>query len=93
MIRLSKEQMKEKLDFIENYVNAYNAADGSPYDANSNVASKNIATLMAELNKDVFIQVNRTLIKKELEELYGKGENSIAEKYIKQLEAHECLTV
>ena len=40
-----------KLEFIEQYKKASNAATGSKFDANSNVTEKNIATMGAELPK------------------------------------------
>ena len=47
-VKLTSKQLEQKFNFIENYKKANNAAEGSNVDANSNVASKNIATLMAE---------------------------------------------
>ncbi len=63
MIRLTSDQVAKKIDFIDHYINSSNAADGSKVDANANVTSKNIATMEAELNKDINIQVNRALVK------------------------------
>ena len=48
MIRLSQEQIDQKIKFISNYIGASNAADGSKMDANANVSSKNIATMEFE---------------------------------------------
>lgn len=89
MVRLSDEQIKSKLDFIKNYCNADNAADGSTFDPNSNVITKNLATMNAELNKDSNIQVKRALIKNQLYKMFGED---IANKYIEQLEKHEIYT-
>ena len=89
MLRLSDKQIKSKLDFIKNYCNADNAADGSTFDPNSNVIAKNLATMNAELNKDSNIQIKRALIKNKLYEMFGK---EIADKYIEQLEKHEIYT-
>lgn len=86
MIRLSEEQISKKINFIENYINSNNAADGSVMDANANVSSKNIATMEAELNKDINIQVNRQLVKNKINDLFGAD---LAEEYIRQLESHE----
>ncbi|MFD1292511.1 anaerobic ribonucleoside-triphosphate reductase [Lutibacter holmesii] len=86
MLRLSEEQITKKINFIENYITSNNAADGSVMDANANVSSKNIATMEAELNKDINIQVNRKLVKNKINELFGA---ELAEEYIRQLEAHE----
>lgn len=86
MLRLTTDQVTKKINFINNYINASNAADGSKMDANANVSSKNIATMEAELNKDINIQVNRQLIKNKIEELYG---TDLSNEYIKQIEQHE----
>ncbi len=86
MIRLSQQQIEKKIAFIENYINANNAADGSTMDANANVSSKNIATMEAELNKDINVQINRQLIKNKIAQLYG---NDLAKEYVRQIESHE----
>lgn len=86
MIRLTENQLTKKIDFIQNYINSNNAADGSAVDANANVTSKNIATMEAELNKDINIQVNRTLVKNKINELFG---SSLAAEYVRQIEEHE----
>ncbi|WP_457615655.1 anaerobic ribonucleoside-triphosphate reductase [Lutibacter sp.] len=86
MIRLTTEQVSKKISFIENYIKSNNAADGSVMDANANVSSKNIATMEAELNKDINIQVNRQLVKNKIRNLFG---DELANEYIRQIEAHE----
>ncbi|SDX85747.1 ribonucleoside-triphosphate reductase [Lutibacter oricola] len=86
MIRLTEQQLSKKIDFIENYINSSNAADGSAVDANANVTSKNIATMEAELNKDINIQVNRSLVKNKISELFGE---EMSNEYIRQIEDHE----
>lgn len=86
MIRLSDAQLAKKIDFIDHYINSSNAADGSKVDANANVTSKNIATMEAELNKDINIQVNRALIARKIASLFGEH---TAQEYIRQIEAHE----
>ena len=45
MIRLNEKQIGDKISFINNYINAENAATASTMDANANVDSKNIATM------------------------------------------------
>ena len=52
MIRLTQNQIQQKIDFISQYLQASNAATASQVDANANVTSKNIATMEAEINKD-----------------------------------------
>tara|TARA_R110000868_G_scaffold143068_1_gene360736 strand:+ start:1861 stop:3729 length:1869 start_codon:yes stop_codon:yes gene_type:complete len=86
MIRLSQEQIDEKIEFINYYLKSTNAADGSKVDANANVTSKNIATLEAEINKDINIQVNRELIKQKISLLFGE---ELSNEYKRQIESHE----
>lgn len=78
--------IKEKIDFINNYIKAKNAADGSKFDANANITSKNICTLQNELFKKEIIKINRELMKQKITDLY---DSSLAEEYIRQLESHE----
>ena len=89
MVRLTNEQVEAKKAFINNYINAQNASDGSKLDANANVSSKNIATLGAELNKDINIQVNRSLI---VDKIRKRSGEDMANEYIRQLESHEIYT-
>jgi ribonucleoside-triphosphate reductase (formate) len=86
MIRLTDKQIKEKKDYIKRYMNSKNAADGSKLDANANVTSKNVATLSAELNKDINIQINRAIITDAITVMFGPD---LAEEYNRQIEAHE----
>ena len=60
--KLSPIQIKSKIDFINNYIAAENAAEGSIVDSNSNVTSKNVSTMEAELYKFETIQLNRTIV-------------------------------
>ncbi len=86
MIRLSNDQIAKKIDFISHYLQSTNAADGSKVDSNANVTSKNIATMEAELNKDINIQVNRALVKQKIASLFG---SDLANEYLRQIESHE----
>ncbi len=86
MIRLTETQVNKKIDFINQYIHSTNAADGSTVDANANVTSKNLATMEAELNKDINIQVNRALVQMKIEELFDK---ETADEYLRQIEEHE----
>lgn len=86
MLKLTEDQIEQKIDFISNYINAKNAATGSTMDANANVSFKNIATLEAEINKDINIQINRRLISDRIEKLFGKN---LAAEYNRQIEQHE----
>lgn len=85
-IQLSEEQLDAKIEFINSYLKAANAADGSKLDANANVTHKNIATLEAEINKDVNIQINRRLVKDRIEKIFG---SQLATEYIRQINEHE----
>lgn len=89
MIRLTEKQLGDKINFINNYIVAENAATASSVDANANVDSKNIATMEAELWKDANVQVNRRLLTGRITKLYNK---EVADKYINMLEAHEIYT-
>ncbi len=86
MQRLMRHQVQQKLDFIDHYLQAANAADGSKMDANANVTQKNIATLETELMKDYFIQVNRAQVSQKIAQLFGE---ELALEYVRQIEAHE----
>lgn len=86
MIQLSQAQVNEKIDFISNYLKAANAADGSRLDANANVTHKNIATLEAEINKDINIQINRALVMRKISTLFGED---LAAEYLRQIQEHE----
>lgn len=86
MIRLTPNQISDKIDFITSYINAENAATASSVDANANVDSKNIATMEAELWKDANVQINRRLLTDRITKLYDA---QIAEEYINMLEKHE----
>ncbi|MFY9180260.1 MAG: anaerobic ribonucleoside-triphosphate reductase, partial [Venatoribacter sp.] len=86
MLQLQPAQINQKLTFIEQYLTAQNAADGSKMDANANVTQKNIATLEAEIMKDMFIQVNRAQVSKKITELFGEA---MAHEYVRQIEEHE----
>ena len=75
----------EQLKFLSGYCNASNAATGSKYDANANVEHKNIATLIGELPKKSFIQLNRKMLTDRIKQLYGK---ELADEYIDLLTHH-----
>lgn len=86
MVRLTENQINEKIRFIHHYLEKGNAADSSKLDANANVSTKNIATLETEINKDINIQINRMLVKRKIEDLYDE---TLANEYIRQIENHE----
>lgn len=86
MVVLTKKQLETKEQFINEYMKSINASDGSKWDKNANVSHKNITTLTSELNKDIFIQINRHLLSKQIENDWGI---ELAKEYIRQLESHE----
>lgn len=76
---------EKQIEFIQNYMVAKNAATGSEVDANANVATKNIATMSAELPKKSIIALNRELMRRKLTEMYGQ---TLAEQYADDLRHH-----
>ena len=77
---------RKDVDFIKRYMQAVNAASGSEVDSNSNVSSKNIATMSPEIHKMDNICANRLWMHDRLTEMYG---SELADEYIRQLESHE----
>ena len=63
MSLLNSAQITKKLTFVDDYIKANNAADGSKLDANANVSDKKIATLEAEITKDFLLDINQVLVK------------------------------
>ncbi len=82
---LEARAVKNKLVFLMDYCEAENAATGSKFDANANVETKNIATLIGELPKQNFIRLNRRLLTDRLKEMYGKD---FSDRYLYLLENH-----
>lgn len=85
LLNLTKEQIEEKIKYIDHYIHSQNSASGSLVDANANVDTKNIGILEAEMYKPDTIQVNRAMVQRKLMEKYGQ---KIAEKYIEDIEKH-----
>lgn len=69
---MQQDTIENKIAFMRKYMKAQNAATGSDVDANANVASKNIATMAAELPKKDIISLNRELMRLKLTELFGE---------------------
>ncbi len=78
-------EAEKMLAFIQDYCKAQNPATGSKYDANANVEQKNIATLIGELPKGEFIQLNRLMLTNRITEMYGK---EMASSYLDMLNKH-----
>ena len=77
--------IKSRAEFIEKYsFNGENAATSSEIDANANIQNKNVATLEAEIYKDLSTQVSRYRVVKKLKELYGDE----APDYVSDLQSH-----
>ena len=76
---------EKKIEFISKYMTAKNAATGSDVDQNANVATKNIATMAAELPKKDIIALNRELMRRKLTSIYGE---EMAQSYIDDLAHH-----
>ncbi|RUA06452.1 MAG: anaerobic ribonucleoside-triphosphate reductase [Flavobacteriia bacterium] len=83
---LTPDQIKDKQQYIKNYIFAKNAADGSKHDPNANVTLKNIATLENEIFKDYYRQINRSMMQEKIKDLFGED---LANEYVRQLENHE----
>ena len=75
----------KRVEFLTDYCNASNAATGSKYDANANVEKKNVATLIGELPKEMFIRINRRILTDQIKKKYGK---ELADKYLTLLNDH-----
>ena len=86
MIADKYERFRPDLNFIRRYWDAQNAATGSEYDPNSNVSSKNNATLAAETGKRGRIYTKRLAMWEKINELY---EETLADRYISDLESHK----
>ena len=65
--------VEDKINFINNYMVAQNAATGSEVDQNANVTRKNIATMAAELPKKDMILLNRVKMYLKLTEMYDEA--------------------
>ena len=78
-------ETQAKLNFLSNYCDATNAAEGSKYDANANVEHKNIATLIGELPKSNFIRLNRRMLTDRIKTMFGK---EVADRYMSLLKQH-----
>jgi len=82
---MQQDTIENKIAFMRKYMKAQNAATGSDVDANANVASKNIATMAAELPKKDIIALNRELMRLKLIELY---DDDLAHRYEADLAHH-----
>lgn len=84
------ETVLDKLNYIERYKRASNAATASKVDANSNVTQKTIAGLEAELFKPDTIEINRKLVCDKLQDMFPK--ENLAQQYLDDLKNHLIYT-
>jgi len=86
VIRLTKKQRKQKAQFYHEYVhNGKNNASNSEVDPNANVSGKNVATMRAEGNKDIDVQMNRYMLGNQIQKQFGwKAKHA----YYKSLNKH-----
>lgn len=81
--------IKERIEYIENYVNSgSNAATSSETDGNSNVSIKNVANLEGEVYKTTNRIIQRQRMKDKLNELFPE----VAKKYEEDLNHHIIYT-
>lgn len=78
------EYVKSKIEFINRYKKASNAAN-STIDDNSNVSHKNVAVLNSEIHKPDNVRISRAMVMSKLKELYPDFN---AKRYIRDLEDH-----
>lgn len=83
--KLTEQQLKNKIEFINEYINSQNAATGSKFNSNANVTEKNVTTLQGAMYEDFGIQLHRKTTYNKIEEMFGK---ELADQYIKDLEEH-----
>ena len=79
-----KDFVNEKKKFIEKYKESDNTANAT-VDDNSNVSSKNIGILNAEIHKPDNIEISRAMVMDKIKELYP---NFSAKNYLKDLASH-----
>lgn len=82
--RVIRNYVATKQAFIEKYKKSSNTANAT-IDDNSNVASKNIGILNAEIHKEDNIQISRGMVMEKLKELYPDFNHK---NYIADLESH-----
>lgn len=82
---LNNEQVIDRINFIDKYAKANNAASGSEVDSNANVTQKSIATLEAEIFKPYIISINRKKMQDKIIEMFG---TDVANRYINFLNKH-----
>ena len=82
---MNKIDLDKKLKFIDDYYKAANPASGSKYDSNSNVATKNLASLSCEVVKKDIINLNRGITMRYIEKISDQG---LAQQYLNDIDSH-----
>lgn len=82
---MDQRTLDKKLQFIEDYKKASNAATGSQVDPNANVTVKNIATEQCELGKKDIIDLRRAIVCDYLKKADGQ---ETADAYLADLKNH-----
>ena len=85
MTKFSESQLESIESFVSSYISAENAASGSLYDANANVTSKNVITLLGEMTKPLQMQYNRHIRTNQLIKDFDK---QTADNYLKDIDNH-----
>lgn len=83
MVKLTERELKEKEKYFYDYMSSGNNASLSEVDANANVSSKSVATFGAENNKDINVQVNKYILGKRIEILFG---SDLKDSFFKDME-------
>ena len=65
----TRDRVKSKLEFINNYINSDNTANAT-IDDNSNVSNRNIAVLNSEIHKEDNMEINLRMLRDKVKELY-----------------------
>lgn len=82
--KVLRDFVKSKIDFIEKYKSSSNTANAT-VDDNSNVGSKNIGVLNAEIHKPDNIQISRGMVMHKLKDLYPEFDSK---QYVRDLDSH-----
>ena len=78
-------EISKKIDFIHKFIEAQNPATGSEVDANANVTVKSLAVMEAEMFKREFIEINRALVTKQIQKMFGRY---VANCYRRDIDEH-----
>lgn len=82
---LTDNQVRDRQQYVTDYINASNASSGSEVDSNANVTQKTISTLEAEIYKPYTLQLNRKLVTDKLRAMFGE---EFVMAYLGDIESH-----